>query len=100
MTYTKQTLAKRKQNKNGTRKTQPKIKIQMRGDTNTIWNNYGHVLNPKTNKYVRLGSSESMRVINELEHNEEWRQRVDYIIQNHSTFGKKLENYLRKKQAH
>ena len=41
-----------------------------------------------------------MKAINELEHNVEWKKRVEYIIANHSVFGKKLENYLRKKEAH
>ena len=37
-----------------------------------IWGNYGKVLNPKTKKYVRLGSPLSMNAIYNLEHNSEW----------------------------
>lgn len=61
-----------------------------------IWGVYGKVYNPTTNKYVRLGSSESMRVIKELEHNYEWQNRVEYIIKNHKGFGDKLQKYLQK----
>jgi hypothetical protein len=68
------------------------------GGYNNIWDNYGRVLNTKTNKYIRLGSNKSMRVINELEHNDEWKKRVEYIINNHGVFGKKLEKYLQKKE--
>jgi hypothetical protein len=62
-----------------------------------IWGNYGRVLNPKTKKYVRIGSPESMSAIYELEHNDEWTTRITYIIENHVVFGKKLETYLQKK---
>lgn len=72
-------------------------KTNKRTYSNNIWGNYGHVFNAKTNKYVRLGSSESLRVINELEHDKEWEKRVNYIIKNHGVFGKKLEKYLQKK---
>jgi len=85
----KKTLVKNKQSKNKTRK--------QLGEFKDIWGNFGHVLNKKTNKYVRLGSSESMRAINELDHNDEWKKRVEYIIKNHGIFGKKLEKYLEKK---
>jgi hypothetical protein len=84
---------KNKQIKNKTKKQ----KYNLLGGSNNIWDNYGHVLNTKTNKYIRLGSNESMRVINELEHNNEWKKRVKYIIENHGVFGKKLEKYLEKK---
>lgn len=63
----------------------------------TIWGNYGKVLNLKTKKYVRLGDPQSMSAIYELEHNDEWNRRVQYIIENHSVFGKKLEAYLNNK---
>lgn len=62
-----------------------------------IWGNYGKVLNPKTLRYVRIGSPQSMTAIYNLEHNNEWKKRVDYIIENHSVFGKKLDTYLQKK---
>lgn len=62
-----------------------------------IWGNYGKVLNPKTKKYVRLGDPQSMSAIYELEHNDEWKRRVQYIIENHGSFGKKLETYLHNK---
>lgn len=63
-----------------------------------IWGNYGKVLNPKTKKYVRLGSPLSMNAIYNLEHNSEWKKRVNYIIENHGVFGQKLKNYLEKKE--
>ena len=63
-----------------------------------IWGNYGKVLNPKTKKYVRLGDPQSMSAIYELEHNDEWKRRVQYIIENHGVFGEKLKKYLQKKQ--
>ena len=62
-----------------------------------IWGNYGRVLHPKTKKYVRLGDPKSMNAIYELEHNDEWERRVEYIIENHGDFGKKLEMYLHNK---
>ena len=62
-----------------------------------IWGSYGKVLNPKTLKYVRIGSPQSMTAIYNLEHNDEWKKRVDYIIENHGIFGKKLDTYLQKK---
>jgi hypothetical protein len=64
-----------------------------------IWGIYGKVLNPKTKKYIRLGDPQSMLAIYELEHNDEWTHRVNYIIENHSVFGKKLELYLQNKLA-
>ena len=62
-----------------------------------IWGVYGKVLNPNTNTYVRIGSPASMKAINDLEHNAEWKKRVNYIISHHPGFGKKLETYLSKK---
>jgi hypothetical protein len=62
-----------------------------------IWENYGKVLNPKTLKYIRIGSPQSMTSIYNLEHNDEWEKRVNYIIENHGIFGKKLDTYLQKK---
>lgn len=86
----------RKNNNKGRNKTK-KRKGEQSNEVNKIWGYYGHVLNAKTNKYVRLGGNESMRVINELEHDDEWKKRVNYIIKNHGVFGKKLEKYLQKK---
>lgn len=63
-----------------------------------IWGYYGKVLNPKTLKYIRIGSPQSMTAIYNLEHNDEWKKRVNYIIENHGIFGKKLDTYLQKKQ--
>jgi hypothetical protein len=85
-------LKKNKKFKNKTKKI-----YNQSGGSNNIWNNYGHVLNTKTNKYIRLGSNASMKVINELVHDDEWKKRVEYIIKNHGIFGKKLEKYLEKK---
>ena len=89
---TNKTLAKRKQSKNKSRKN------KLRSTSFPIWDNYGHVLNTKTNKYVRLGSNESMKVIYELEHDAEWKKRVEYIMKNHGVFGRKLANYLQNKE--
>lgn len=63
-----------------------------------IWGYYGKVLNPKTLRYVRIGSPQSMSAIYNLEHTDVWKKRVDYIIENHSVFGEKLKQYLQKKQ--
>ena len=63
-----------------------------------IWGYYGKVLNPKTLRYVRIGSPQSMSAIYILEHTDVWKKRVDYIIENHSVFGEKLKQYLQKKQ--
>jgi hypothetical protein len=87
----------KKNNKENNKTKKQKYKLLSVGSSNNIWDNYGHVLNTKTNKYIRLGSKESMKVINELEHNNEWEKRVTYIIENHGIFGKKLEKYLQKK---
>jgi hypothetical protein len=62
-----------------------------------IWGNYGRVLNPKTKKYVRIGDPKSLSVIYNLEHNDEWNRRVEYMIGSHCGFGKKLEIYLQNK---
>ena len=62
--------------------------------SNTIWGIYGKVLNPKTNKYIRIGTNESVKVIGDLKRDTEWKKRVDYIIKHHKGFGKKLETYL------
>jgi hypothetical protein len=62
-----------------------------------IWGHYGKVLNPKTLKYIRLGSPQSMTAIYNLVHNDEWEKRVNYIIENHGIFGEKLKKYLQKK---
>lgn len=91
------TLAKRKTNINKTKRNRLTPSIPLSSYAKDIWNNYGHVLNPRTNKYVRLGSSESMRAIYELERNDEWTKRVEYIKNNHGMFGRKLEKYLQKK---
>lgn len=64
---------------------------------NVIWDIYGRVLNPKTKKYIRIGSSESMKVISELEKNNEWNKRVNYIITHNNFFGEKLKKYLERK---
>ena len=64
---------------------------------NVIWDIYGRVLNPKTKKYIRIGSSESMKVISELEKNNEWKKRVNYIVTHHKCFGEKLKKYLERK---
>ena len=90
-------LAKRKQKSKSNNKTK-KNNIEYTSNYNKIWDNYGYILNIKTNKYVRIGSNESMKAINQLEHNSEWKKRVEYIINNHNSFGKKLEEYLQKKQ--
>ena len=90
-------LAKRKQNKNKTKKNklhQP----NHNPDHNPIWDNYGQVLNSKTNKYVRLGSNDSMKVINELEHNVEWKKRVEYIIAHHGVLVKNLKIIYEKRK--
>ena len=86
----------RKNDNKGRNKTK-KRKGEPSNGFNKIWGNYGHVFNAKTNKYVRIGSNESLRAINELEHDDEWKKRVNYIIKNHGVFGKKLEKYLQKK---
>jgi hypothetical protein len=62
-----------------------------------IWGYYGKVLNPKTLRYVRIGSPQSMTAIYNLEHNDEWKKHVNYIIENHGIFGEKLKKYLQKK---
>lgn len=62
---------------------------------NKIWGNYGKVLNIKTNKYVRIGSYESIKAISLLKRDSEWKKRVDYIVK-HSKFGEKLKKYLYK----
>lgn len=91
-------LAKRKQKSKSQNKTKKnKLEYTSNYNKNGIWDNYGYVLNIKTNKYVRIGSNESMKAINQLEHNSEWKKRVEYIITNHNIFGKKLEQYLQKK---
>ncbi len=71
------------------------LKVSKTGPSDKIWGIYGKVLNPNTNKYVRIGSNESMKVIYDLERNREWEKRVHYIIEHHKGFGKKLENYLK-----
>jgi hypothetical protein len=63
-----------------------------------IWGYYGKVLNPKTLKYLRIGSPQSMNAIYNLDHTEEWEKRVNYIIENHGIFGEKLKKYLQKKE--
>jgi len=68
-----------------------KMKIK---PSNNIWGIYGKVLNPNTNKYVRIGSNESIKAIKDLKHNAEWKKRVKYIITHHKGFGEKLEKYL------
>lgn len=88
---------KTKKNNNKGRNKTKKRKVEQSNGINKIWGYYGHVFNSKTNKYARLGGNESMRVINELEHDDEWKKRVNYIIKNHGAFGKKLETYLQKK---
>ena len=65
-----------------------------------IWGYYGKVLNPKTLKYIRIGTPSSMTAIYNLEHNDTWKKHVDYIIENHSVFGKKLNTYLQNKSKH
>ena len=60
-----------------------------------IWGNYGMVLNIKTNRYVRIGSYESLKAISQLKRDAEWKRRVDYITR-HSKFGEKLQKYLEK----
>ena len=62
-----------------------------------IWGYYGKVLNPKTLRYIRIGSPQSMTAIYNLDHNTEWEKRVIYIIENHGVFGEKLKKYLQKK---
>ena len=64
---------------------------------NVIWDIYGRVLNEKTKKYIRIGSSESMKVISELEKNNEWKKRVNYIITHDKCFGEKMKKYLERK---
>ena len=63
----------------------------------TIWGIYGKVLNPKTNRYIRIGTPASMKAIYDLKHDNEWYKRVHYMIKNDMYFGVKLKNYLEKK---
>lgn len=63
-----------------------------------IWGYFGKVLNPKTLRYVRIGTPQSMTTIYNLQHTDVWEKRVNYIIENHGVFGEKLKKYLQKKQ--
>lgn len=80
---------KKSKSKNKTSKIKQK-------NLNTIWGIYGKVFNAKTNKYIRIGNSESMKVISNLKRDYEWKKRVNYIISHHKPFGEKLKNYLEK----
>lgn len=77
-----------------TRKIRQKTKTQktMNAASNP-WIQYGMVWSPRTKKFVRIGSPLSIGVIrNELERNNEWRKRVQYLCERGGKFGEKLKN--------
>lgn len=63
---------------------------------NVIWGNYGQVLNIKTNRYVRIGSTASIKAISILKRDDEWNKRVNYITKHSKFFGERLKKYLEK----
>lgn len=89
----KRSLSQRKHSSKSKNKT---VKMRKTSENNPIWDNYGYVLNPNTHTYVRLGGHESLKVIQGLKRDSEWRKRTEYIINHHGAFGNKLEAYLQK----
>jgi hypothetical protein len=60
-----------------------------------IWGKFGSVYSPKKKHYLRLGSSDSFNVIrDELERDEEWYKRVQFMAKRGGLFGDKLKTLL------
>lgn len=64
-----------------------------------IWGNYGRVWSPKKQKFIYLGSKESIKVIvDDLKHTKEWKKRVNYLMNKYKKgFGDKLKKYIEEK---
>lgn len=60
-----------------------------------VWHKFGSVYSPLKKKYVRLGSNESFKVLqNELPRDEEWHTRVQFMSEKNNDFGNKLKTLL------
>ena len=61
----------------------------------STWGRVGSVYSPKRKHYVRLGSTESVKVIaNELARDAEWYRRVTFMAQKGGAFAEKLRALL------
>lgn len=78
---------KRKKTENNKIKSKP---------TNLIWGKLGSVLSPKSKKYVRLGTSKSLKIIrDELIRDKEWFKRVKFMSSRVNNFGNQLKKLLK-----
>ena len=80
------------------RKPRKSVKIKQNKstlDNKMIWGRLGSVYNPKTKKYLRLGTTSSFNVIrDELVRDKEWYKRVKFMAKRRGAFGDKLKTLL------
>jgi hypothetical protein len=59
------------------------------------WEEPGKVYSKRLQRYVRLGSPESLRAIKDLDKNKEWFKRVSYLASKKSVFGQKVAKLIK-----
>ena len=60
-----------------------------------VWEKFGSIWSPKKKNYIRLGTSASLSVIiYEIQRDEEWFNRVNFMIKRGGSFSERLKKLL------
>ena len=84
-----------KTNKNKTNKQKTNKNKTNKKPISHVWQKFGFVYHPTKNKYVRLGSTESFHIIqNILTRNQEWKKRDLFMSKGNGIWANKMKSLL------